>query len=130
VNAERRTTRRRFLIVGGLSASALAGAGVIRLTARDPKQLTSRVGAALAGDAIRDAGREYLGAHPGENDETKLIGLLRSRPEWRRIGSEADVPSALRRSRRADFDAGRIVNVGGWYLAESEARACALTTFA
>ena len=126
-----RTTRRRFIAAGGVAAAALAGAGAARLLGGGPKEaLTGHVDEAIGSDAVRAVGRAYLGVRPAEDGETRLVRLLRSRPEWRSVSSPADARRALARAGRDDFAAGRLVSVDGWYLAESEARACALATFA
>ncbi len=130
MKGERRTTRRRFLIAAGVATAAAAGGGILRLRGGEPRLLTSRVAAALADDPVRAIGRGYLHVRPDENDESTLVALLERRPEWRSVNSVADVRRALTDGGRVDFSTGRVVNVGGWRLAETEGRVCALATFA
>lgn len=131
MSGDRRTTRRRFLVIGGLSAVAAGGAGVVRWISSGPSlPLTSHVGTVLGAEPLRAIGRAYLDANPREDDESTLVRSLEARPEWRGVSDPAGALRALRRGSRADFGRGRVVRVEGWYLAESEARACALATFA
>ena len=130
MSRDRAFTRRRFLVLGGLAAAAVAGAGGVKLRGGEPRALTARVGRALNSEPVRAVGRVYLDVRGDEDDEDTLVELLVSRPEWRRVKTDADVRGALVQSSESDFVAGRVVNVGGWFLSESEARVCALSTFA
>ena len=127
--SERRTTRRGFLVLGGVSAAALAGVGAARLIDGGGRRrpLRAVVGEALQGARIRAVGEAYLRERPGERGAARLVRLLRRRPAWREALDPSDVPGVLADEASADFRAGRTVSVGGWCLSESEARACALT---
>lgn len=127
MSPQRRTTRRGFLVLG---VAVIAGAGFVKLRGSEPRELTSHVGAALDTDSMREVGRAYLDTRPDEDDEGRLVELLEARPEWRSVKSAEDARRALARASRADFAAGRIVDVRGWYLSEAEGRACALATLA
>ena len=131
MSSERRTTRRRFVVLTGLSLAGLAGVGGVRLFWGGPKEvLTERVGAVLDGDAVRGVGRAYLEARPHDDDEVRLVRLLETRREWRLVKSSRDVAHAMSTASLDDFRFGRTVSVRGWHLSETEARACALATFA
>ena len=128
-------TRRRFVAGGALAAAAAFG--VTRLVddeggrpeARD--ELTRRVSAGFADrDAARAVGDRYLAAHPDEDELSVVRALRASDPAWSRVRTPANVRRLARRLSRRDYAAGRIVAVDGWYLSETEARICALATFA
>jgi hypothetical protein len=75
-------------------------------------------------------GLEYLRRTPMEADVRRLTNLICSR--WQ--GPYDDIAHAdtgkvktmLLSQQREDFEKGRIVNVQGWILSETEARLCAL----
>ncbi len=124
-------TRRRFLVLGGLSVAVLGTLGGIRLLGSGPEEpLTAHVGELLEADGLTAVGDAYLAAHPDEADEIALVRILEARREWRSVESASDVARAIAATSREDFRTGRIVNVLGWQLSASEARACALATFA
>jgi hypothetical protein len=79
-------------------------------------------------DAARSVGKRYLATRPGERDERTLLRLLRplGDPE---VLARDELGTRVRRAVRDDFTDGRVVLVDGWYLSETEARLCALTTF-
>jgi hypothetical protein len=82
--------------------------------------------------SARVIGLEYLRIVPGESHPRQLTNLICSR--WQgRYDDIAHVDTArikelLLRQQREDFEKGRIVNVQGWILSETEARLCALAT--
>jgi hypothetical protein len=83
-------------------------------------------------ESARAVGREYLRIAPVEADTLKLTELIcAGRPERYAELNNADmgkVRSILLHQQREDFNKGRIVNVQGWILSETEARLCALAT--
>ena len=84
-------------------------------------------------DSARGVGREYLRIAPVEADALKLTELIcAGRPERYAELSHASMVKVRRmllHQQREDFDQGRIVNVKGWILSQTEARLCALATF-
>jgi hypothetical protein len=84
-------------------------------------------------DSARAVGREYLRIAPVEADTLKLTELIcAGRPERYAelsYASTVKLRRMLLHQQREDFDKGRIVNVKGWILSQTEARLCALATF-
>jgi hypothetical protein len=112
--------RRTFIIAG--VATVVAGGG---LTACRSGGRTDAVLEADA-DPLAAIGRAYLADHP---DEADLDRLLRSVPGLAGVGSRRDVRRALgdvAPSAQQDFADGRVVSVGTWRLATTEARAAAV----
>jgi hypothetical protein len=111
-----RLTRRRFLALaaGGVGAAVLVSARTARAApARAPKR---------ADDGVARLGRGYLRRHPHEADATFLRAQLRG------IDTDTNVRPQLPKLATAaadDFAGMEVVNVDGWYLARSEARAAA-----
>jgi hypothetical protein len=85
-------------------------------------------------DSARVVGREYLRIKPVEADTLKLTELICAGRQDRYAELSHSGMVKLRRmllhQQREDFDKGRIVNVQGWILSETEARLCALTALA
>jgi hypothetical protein len=137
VKAERRISRRAFVILGASVAGAaggvklLTGGGESDESPAARHELTRRVRASFTDlEAAREVGRAYLRTHPRENDEDRLVRLLRSsRPAWRRPVRPDEIMRTARREVRRDYVAGRLVIADGWYLSRTEARLCALATF-
>jgi hypothetical protein len=132
--AERHTTRRAFLAAFVVSAGA-ASVGAVKLlgggeTRRE--ELTGRVAGAFEDlRAAKAVGAAYLRSHPGDADERRLVReLRRSNRAWSAVAAPADVRRLARAQARRDYAAGRLAIVDGWYLSRTEARLCALTTFA
>jgi hypothetical protein len=75
-------------------------------------------------------GLEYLGSNPAEADARRLTQLICSR--WQRRSDEIactdtrNIKKILIGQVREDFEKGRVVNVQGWILSETEARLSAL----
>jgi hypothetical protein len=135
VSSERRTSRRAFLAVCGLSAAAGVTAGAWKLIGGDDDDahaVTVRVASGFTDlRSAQAVGRAYLEAHPGERDERRLVRQLRrSNGAWSRVSRPADVRRLGAAEARRDYAAGRLATVGGWYLSVTEVRLCALTTFA
>jgi hypothetical protein len=71
-------------------------------------------------------GRSYLDERPGEASSSKLLRDLARRVRAADAAAEPNPSLGLTRAIRADFDRGELVNVGGWLLSVTEARALAL----
>ena len=128
---ERRSTRRAFLVTGLVSLGGIAAFGASRFLRDEPEEaITRHVGAALDEDALRKVGEAYLRAHPEEDSEQRLVRLLQERRAWRRVSRAEEVRSLLRSESRRDYRIGRVTTVERWFLSETEARLCALATFA
>lgn len=76
-------------------------------------------------------GREYLRSVPEEADARLLVDLICSGQIERRAelakADRGELRELLLLQQRHDFEHGRIVNVQGWILSETEVRLCALT---
>lgn len=75
-------------------------------------------------------GQEYLRSYPRERNVTLLLQGIFSNNSGRFVDLKHNRKLKLRaylsRQRREDFEQGRIVEVQGWILSETEARHCAL----
>ena len=125
----RAITRRGFIVLGGLAVGG--GAAVLLSDDRDAS-LSRTVAASFSdADSARAVGEAYLQAVPSEDDLRRLGGALRrSNRAWARVAGPEDVRRLARAEVRRDYAAGRLVAVSGWYLSRTEARLCALATFA
>jgi hypothetical protein len=133
VSARRRMSRRTFLTLCGVSVAAAGSVGAVKLIGGGPREeLTSRVAAAFSDlEAARGVGQAYLEDHSGEGDEGELVRLLEaSNTAWRRVSGPRQVRRLARAEARRDYSAGRLATVDGWYLSRTEARLCALATYA
>jgi hypothetical protein len=138
--AQRSLSRRGFLILGGVSLAAAASGATVKLIrgGEDAEErvaqeaLTRRVVALFPDrEAAMAVGAAYLNAHPGEADERQLVRRLSaSHRAWPRLRRTAEIRRLARGQARRDYAVGRMVAVDGWYLSRTEARLCALTTFA
>lgn len=70
--------------------------------------------------AVAELGREYLGLRPDAAAVDSIAKLLASSRD------EADALEELRARVLADFAAGRIVNLAGWFVSETEGRVFAV----
>ena len=133
----KRINRRGFLILCGVSVAAASG-GAVRLLRDDEEKaastepLTPRVAEALQDRGSAEAvGRAYLEANPREDGERRLIQLLRaSNRDWPLLSDPNEIRKFARVQARRDYAAGRTAEVEGWYISLTEARLCALVTFA
>lgn len=82
-------------------------------------------------ESARAVGLEYLRMAPTEADVRQLTKLICSC--WQEQFDElarADmrkIKNVLVNQQREDFEKGRVINLQGWILSETEARLCALT---
>jgi len=121
VRSEHEVGRRsviKLLVAGGVTVAAVT-TGVVP---RGPLAAWAGRAAPPEPDGVAALGRAYLRRHPGESHATLLLRELRGvrsahpvRPQLPRLTSTIV----------SDFDAGRVVNVDGWELARTEARAAA-----
>ncbi|MGH8175620.1 MAG: hypothetical protein ACREV5_05090 [Steroidobacter sp.] len=66
--------------------------------------------------AVREIGREYLAAHPEAAVLAGVIALLEAESS-----AQPSSIAKLRKMMHADYAAGRIINVSGWFLSATEA---------
>jgi hypothetical protein len=122
-------SRRAFLVSGAAFVGAVTAALVLRrIDARRP---------GLAGffsdpGAARRIGDAYL-AGPGQGAEAQVLAVTvapaAAQPRaWLQTASRRELADHVRRHAVEDFDGGRVVDVAGWQLAESEAALCAYWT--
>ena len=136
MSAGRRVTRRRLLAVAGVTVVGAAAAGTVKLVRDDEpagsEALTRHVADAFSDDdSAKKVGAAYLRSNPRENDERRLVRLLeKSNGDWPRMTGKAEIRRLAREQARRDYRRGRLAVVEGWYLSQTEARLCALTTFA
>lgn len=81
-------------------------------------------------ESARTIGLEYLRMMPNEADAGRLTRLICSRWQSSYDGmtvlDPANMKRLILRQQRDDFEKGRILNVRGWILSETEVRLCAL----
>jgi hypothetical protein len=135
VRLHKRISRRAFLALCGASAAAVSAGAVKLIGGKGPpprEKLTSRVAAVFTDiESANAVGEAYLDTRPSEDDERRLVRLLReSNSAWPQLSRPADIRRLARAHARRDYAAGRLAVVDGWYLSQTEARLCALTTFA
>jgi hypothetical protein len=73
--------------------------------------------------ALRIVGERVLRSVPEFGDAKLLSETLLSHPRW---SSKRDPGRLFAEQVAEDFEAGRVMNVAGWILAQSEARLCGL----
>lgn len=81
---------------------------------------------------IREIGNAYRKQVAAESDKDQLIKLLLTDSSGNSISRSSDttlLKSVLSDKVKSDFDKGKIVNIKGWVLSETEARQCALFSF-
>ena len=134
-----RMSRRAFLVLCGASVATAGSVGTVELLAgkghkksAPREQLTLRVAAVFTDrESANAVGEAYLRSHPRENDERRLVHLLSaSNGVWRKLSRPNEIRRLGRAQARRDYALGRLTVVEGWYLSQTEARMCALTTFA
>jgi hypothetical protein len=124
-------TRRRFLV-----RATIAGAALVPAVHAVRSVRVALGGASLDGrivglfrhrESAQRLGRAYLAVRPEEADAALLLRELGYLTEERPGATGPDdLCRALVDACAADFAEGRVVRVGGWILARTEARACAL----
>lgn len=121
-----RPTRRAVIValLGGGAVVAAGGAYVV-LSGGDDADTTSEPADVAADDALVAVGRRYLRDHPDEADAAVLLAALHA------LGDSVPAAPAtrlavLRDQVTADFEAGEVVEVDGWIISLTEARAAAL----
>ncbi|HOU92070.1 MAG TPA: hypothetical protein PLU22_13555 [Polyangiaceae bacterium] len=131
-----RLGRRRLL--GALSLAALAAgplgwvvcAGLARAQVPSREALAERLtGLLRSADPMRRIGRAFLWQRtPAPTRATLVDALVRPDSQAAALAAERwELRRAVRDTVEADFKAVRLVSIGGWMLAESEAELCALT---
>lgn len=128
--------RRGFLgaVAGAFVASTTRLRGLARVPTAVPRQAAAPALATYFADpaAVARIGAAYLAVAPADGDADLLLTELA--PEgsvpadyWATVAI-ADLQVAIRDAVHADFEAGDIVDIGGWQLARTEARLAALST--
>lgn len=124
--------------------AALSGGGVIAFLpfrslydllrpAASDDMLVSRLTAIFSNQVSAQAiGQRYLAGAAPEADIPRLITLLCGVEGRNRLATASDeqLRALFAERQREDFRHGRTVNVDGWMLSQTEARLCALSTFA
>jgi hypothetical protein len=133
-----RNGSRRAFVQALLAAAALP-------VVRDAQaaSLTNVEGGATLAEAIADmvrdievsqVGKAYLVVQPSESSMDRLISEIEraALDDYRGFDppSTHELGLALANAVRQDFQCGRIVNVRGWRLSQTEARVCALAHLA
>ena len=81
-------------------------------------------------ESARVIGVEYLHQNPEEGSirilKQKIKGADTQHLAWSDSQGPGTKATSIGRQIRYDFEHGRMTQVGGWYLAETEARLCAL----
>jgi hypothetical protein len=67
--------------------------------------------------AVRELGQEYLRTHAKDAELESITAMIDgTRSDWQPVIDE------LRTLMRADYEAGRLVNLSGWFVSKTEAR--------
>ncbi len=127
--ADRRVTRRAVL-VGGLTSALAAAAGVAVWRDADEESAhrepdTEAPDADELVDLVAPIGLAYRRLVPDEDDATRLEDLLPTMAGLDAASALEALP-ALAVEIEADFAEGRTIDVDGWVLSRTEARAAAL----
>ncbi|HZS84703.1 MAG TPA: hypothetical protein VFA50_17640 [Stellaceae bacterium] len=126
----KRTFLRSALALLAVPGGTLFGLWATGETSDVAARITDLIGARAGARAI---GAAFLARFPTEADQKQLsrriAQLVRSSGEAR-LGGEAISSRALQRAVRqaitSDFETGRMIELDGWLLAQTEARICAL----
>ena len=130
-----RVSRRRFLAAAGgvgMGAIAVATRPWTSLVAFAPVSSAERLAGLFSHrESAAAVGSVYLALAPGEAKVSYLVEAISAGlPQGRRTVLEAntdELRAFLLERVRIDFEADRIVEVGGWVLSNTEARLYALT---
>ncbi|MGH9026841.1 MAG: hypothetical protein ACRDWD_12115 [Acidimicrobiia bacterium] len=119
-------SRRAFLLSSAAFGGAVATALLLRRVDGGPPGLA---GFFSDPDAARRIGDAYL-AGPGRGLEGQTLAATVAPAEaqpraWLRTASHRELADHVREQAVRDFGSGRIVDVAGWQLAETEAALCA-----
>jgi hypothetical protein len=135
----RRTFLRRsaWIVVAGAASVVGAGAASGLLRFGPAPTAGARLAASLMhGEGAARVGRAALASGLVEHDARGLIaGLTSAVPDLDallRDGTDDDIRAALDVARRRDFASrgAGVIRIGGWVVAATEARACALVALA
>ena len=74
-------------------------------------------------------GRAYLQSAPQDADERRLLRLICAPGRPWRTADTKQLRLLIAQQQTEDFKQGRVVQVRGWVLSETEARLCALAAF-
>jgi len=118
----------RRTLLWWLVALGLAGDSVGRRRSAIAAKPPDRVPVFLAArESAVVLGRAYLDLRPAERDPAILLEKLDvSRRARSAATGRQEVPPELKRRHREDFRRGRIVELQGWFLSETELRLSAL----
>jgi hypothetical protein len=112
------------------AGGVVAARGVAVTNTDSPSAAAARILSCLrASRSARRIGAAYLAEL---NSPPTMATLVRGLAPGLRSSCEidrAEVRRALRERIQADFARGRLVQVDGWFLSETEARLCALATY-
>lgn len=126
-------TRRRLLLAAGAALpAALVPLRPWRALVEmaPPPSARARLAGVLGNrDSARAVGREYLRIAPAAPAEltAAISAQLDGGGTPLERADDGELRGALARCVREDFDGGTVVTIGGWVLARTEARLCALT---
>lgn len=120
--------RRAFLIRAALGTGLLMGSPWLAAACRSADAGLARRLAACAPPEAAALGRSYTARHPDEANPLELARALAA--GWSDAEREEQgerLCARLRRQNRDDFEAGRVVTLGGFVLGRTEARLAALS---
>lgn len=124
-------SRRAFLtaaVGGALLGGGFAGSRAVE-RARDAavQAWADGLDELAATASARDLGVEYLTRYPDEAQQATLVaGLADAASPLVVVGAGDGLPQRFRAQVRRDFERGDVVRMGGWMLARSTLRLCAL----
>lgn len=113
-NLDRRQALRLLAGLGGLALLPLPTRATFAAELPEP---LARFKESLDAQAAAQLGRAFLKRHPDEADRGRLLEEILEGAEI-----PADWPAQLARKVRADFAAGRVVDLNDWQVSATEAR--------
>jgi hypothetical protein len=118
---------RREVVLALAAVAAVPGLLVSCRRRVEPGALAAALAESLRRDEpVRTLGRAVLAEHREEGDAATLAARLATDLGWTAGLGGAELDRRLGERIRADFRQGRILVVGGWHLAATEARVAAL----
>lgn len=124
-----RAVTRRTVLVGGMSTALVAGLGVVACRSSSdetsPTRTTLEPASTDLVDLVVPIGLAYREQTPEEDDEALLSEMLPGLEGLTAAAAVGSLPT-LDSAVAADFEEGRTVEVAGWVLSRTEARAAAL----